>query len=220
VWLLGFVFQNWDKSWKRIIERITSAGFQRIGLAPYSFFYYLEIRELFFCCKKQANRCDNGEGKGRMQCMSDKRTDKHRTVKSYYVKLDNEYVQLIYKIKERFHNARIKASIKVNLYSFFLPGSSEEPEYIVHGGDIMVKFKALQSAIVTDSKGSNELLDELLEQKILNYIKSNPRATYETIAEEFLVSISTIKRNISKLTKSGYLERKGGKRYGYWEIKV
>lgn len=73
---------------------------------------------------------------------------------------------------------------------------------------------------MTDSKGSNEPLDEPLEQKILNYIKSNPRATYEALAEEFLVSISTIKRNLSKLTKSGYLVRKGGKRYGYWEIKI
>ncbi|NMA17634.1 MAG: winged helix-turn-helix transcriptional regulator, partial [Clostridiaceae bacterium] len=56
------------------------------------------------------------------------------------------------------------------------------------------------------------------EQKILNYIKSNPRVTYEILAEEFSVSTSTIKRNIAKLTKSGFLERKGGKRYGYWEV--
>jgi ATP-dependent DNA helicase RecG len=95
---------------------------------------------------------------------------------------------------------------------------AEEPEYIVHGGDSMVKFKALQSAIVTESKGSNEPLGEPLEQKILNYIKSNPRVTYEILAEEFSVSTSTIKRNIAKLTKSGFLERKGGKRYGYWEV--
>lgn len=100
---------------------------------------------------------------------------------------------------------------------------AEEPEYIVHGGDIMVKFKALQSAIVKDSKVSNEPLDEpleeSLEQMILNCIKSNPKITYEMLAEELLVSRSTINRTIAKLTESGCLERKGGKRYGYWEIR-
>ena len=103
---------------------------------------------------------------------------------------------------------------------------AEEPEYIVHGGDIMVKFKALQSAIVTDSKGSNEPisepidepLEETLEQKILNCIASNPNITYDMMVEELLVSRSTIKRSIAKLTESGCLVRKGSRRYGYWEI--
>ncbi len=95
---------------------------------------------------------------------------------------------------------------------------AEEPEFIVHGGDIMVKFKALQSAIVTDSKVSNEPLDEPLEQKILKYIKSHPEITYEMLAKQLLVSRSTINRSLAKLTEAGLLKRKGGKRYGHWEI--
>jgi len=40
--------------------------------------------------------------------------NKHRLVKSHDVKLDSEYVQWIYEIKERFRNAQIKAAVKIN----------------------------------------------------------------------------------------------------------
>jgi|BioPla2DNA2_1021312.scaffolds.fasta_scaffold08798_2 ATP-dependent DNA helicase RecG len=75
-------------------------------------------------------------------------------------------------------------------------------------------LKALQSAIVTDSKVSKEPL----EQKILKCIKSHPEITYEMLAKQLLVSRSTINRTLAKLTEAGLLERKGGKRYGHWEI--
>mgnify|MGYP000940277618 CR=1 FL=1 len=90
----------------------------------------------------------------------------------------------------------------------------------------MAKFKALQSAIVPDSKGSNEPIDGpidrplegTLEQKILNCIASNPNMTYDMMVEELLVSRSTVKRSIAKLTQLGHLVRRGSRRYGYWEI--
>ncbi|MDO4280506.1 MAG: ATP-binding protein, partial [Peptococcaceae bacterium] len=40
---------------------------------------------------------------------------------------------------------------------------ADGPEYIVHGEDIMVKFKALASAVVKDAKASNDALDDALE---------------------------------------------------------
>lgn len=102
---------------------------------------------------------------------------------------------------------------------------SEDPEYIVHGEDIMVKFTALQSAKVPDSKtpkGQNELLDEPMEQpleeKILQVICKMPNCTYDTLAELFGVSRSTVKRTVKLLAEQGKIERKGGKRYGYWEV--
>ena len=54
-------FRNWDKSRKRIIERIVSVGFQRIGLVPI-LFYSWKYGSCFYC-KTQTNRCDNGERK-------------------------------------------------------------------------------------------------------------------------------------------------------------
>lgn len=40
--------------------------------------------------------------------------DRNRVVRSHDVNLDNDYVQWIHEIKQRFRNARIKAAVKVN----------------------------------------------------------------------------------------------------------
>ncbi len=42
---------------------------------------------------------------------------------------------------------------------------AEKPEYFVHAGDIMVKLKALQSAIVTDSKVPHVTMDGCLNRR-------------------------------------------------------
>lgn len=46
--------------------------------------------------------------------MSKSINDKYRVVCSHDVNLDNDYVQWIHEIKQRFRNARIKAAVKVN----------------------------------------------------------------------------------------------------------
>ncbi len=46
--------------------------------------------------------------------MSKNRNDRHRVVRTHDVNLDNDYVQWIYEIKQRFRHARIKAAVKVN----------------------------------------------------------------------------------------------------------
>lgn len=102
---------------------------------------------------------------------------------------------------------------------------ADEPEYIVSGGDIMVKFTALQSAKVPDSKtpkGQDEPLkepmDEPLEEKILQVLRNTPNCTYDELTEALGVSRSTVKRSIKQLSEHDKIERKGGKRYGYWEV--
>lgn len=100
------------------------------------------------------------------------------------------------------------------------------PEYIVHGEDIMVKFNALQSAIVTDSKvlkhqneALDEALDEALELKLIKIIKNNPRITQGDIVKASDSSRATVQRMMKSLTEQGKIERIGGKRYGHWEIR-
>lgn len=99
---------------------------------------------------------------------------------------------------------------------------AEEPEYIVHGGDIMVKFKALQSAIVTDPKVSNVTKDVTkdvtMEEAILGLIRENKAITTFEMAEFLSVTRRTIQRNLDTLRDKGIIVRKGGRRYGYWEI--
>ena len=53
---------------------------------------------------------------------------------------------------------------------------------------------------------------------LLNAIRSDPRADYETLAQVVGVSQATIKRYIQKLKQDNRLERVGSKKTGHWKI--
>lgn len=98
---------------------------------------------------------------------------------------------------------------------------TDKPEYIVHGEDIMVKFEALQSAKVTDSKAPkphNDALNDALEQNLIDYLKENPDTMQVALAATFGVSRPTIQRMMKSLIDSGKIQRVGGKRYGHWIV--
>ena len=99
---------------------------------------------------------------------------------------------------------------------------ADEPEYIVHGEDIMVKFSALQSAKVTDAKALNVTKDvtkdDVIEMKILVLLKENASITTTEMSKQLSVNRRTIQRGLEVLKNKGVIERKGGKRYGYWEV--
>ena len=102
---------------------------------------------------------------------------------------------------------------------------ADEPEYIVHGEDIMVKFRALQSAIVSDSKvpkhhneALGEALDEALKNQILKILQENPSITQKDIVQSLEISRASVQRIMTALVKQGKIERINGKRYGHWEV--
>ncbi|MCL2860333.1 MAG: winged helix-turn-helix transcriptional regulator [Oscillospiraceae bacterium] len=69
----------------------------------------------------------------------------------------------------------------------------------------------------------NELLNEPLnlteiEDRILKLIQQNSKIKKEEMSDILNVSLSTVKRNIDALKDKRFLERKGSKRTGYWEI--
>lgn len=63
-----------------------------------------------------------------------------------------------------------------------------------------------------------EALEDALEEKILDAIRENPRIKQDELVSKLSVSRATVQRTCKALTEKGILERKGGKRYGYWEI--
>jgi ATP-dependent DNA helicase RecG len=102
---------------------------------------------------------------------------------------------------------------------------ADEPAYIVHGEDIMVKFHALQSAKVSDSKapnrhddGLNDGLEVGIENKVLSIIESNPKVTMAEISVQLSVTKRTVERTVKRLRENNRIERVGGKRYGHWVI--
>lgn len=89
----------------------------------------------------------------------------------------------------------------------------------------MVRFDALKSAIVRDSKAPkpqnealNEALEDALEKKILLILKNNPQITQKEIVQYVGVSRATLQRIMKNMTEQGKIKRVGGKRYGHWEI--
>ena len=49
-------------------------------------------------------------------------------------------------------------------------------------------------------------------------ISENPKITMAEIAEKLNVTKRTVERMAKSLREKGIIERKGGKRYGYWEV--
>lgn len=102
---------------------------------------------------------------------------------------------------------------------------ADEPVYIVHGKDIMVKFHALQSSKVPDSKMPNRHNDDInvdldvgLEKKILIIMEEDSSVTMGAISDKLNVTKRTVERIVKKLREQGKIERIGGKRYGHWVI--
>lgn len=99
---------------------------------------------------------------------------------------------------------------------------TSDPEYTVLGDDLTVKFTALESAKVSDikiPKYQSDPLGDTLGEKIVVLLKEKPTITQSEIAMYFGISVPSIKRTMKKLLESGHIVRKGGRRYGHWEVK-
>lgn len=50
-------------------------------------------------------------------------------------------------------------------------------------------------------------------------LKERPKLTQKEIVVELNISRATVQRLMKSLETSQRIERKGGKRYGYWEVR-
>lgn len=86
-----------------------------------------------------------------------------------------------------------------------------------------IEKEAIQSAKQTDMdipKCKNCTLDCILEEiAVLNYLKEKPNATQKEIAQHIGKSERTVKSMTVNLSERGIIERKNGRRNGFWEIK-
>ena len=77
-----------------------------------------------------------------------------------------------------------------------------------------------QSARGDSSKCQVGTLDCTLEEiAVIQYLKENPTVTQKEIAAHIGKSERTVKRMTVDLSSRGVIERRGGRRNGYWEIK-
>ena len=86
-----------------------------------------------------------------------------------------------------------------------------------------IEKEAIQSAKQTDMdipKCKNSTLDCTFEEiAVLNYLKEKPNATQKEIAQHIGKSERTVKSMTVNLSERGIIERKNGRRNGFWEIK-
>ena len=98
------------------------------------------------------------------------------------------------------------------------------PEYIVHGEDIMLKFTALESALIDQPKAPNVRevdRDDISENErnVLSLILADPEVTAAEMADKLSLSRKTVERCVRKLKEKRIIERVGSDRKGYWRIK-
>ena len=96
-----------------------------------------------------------------------------------------------------------------------------DPEYKLLGDDITVKFFALESAKISESKNpkhQGDVLGDVLEDRILDELRRDSSLNQKELAEILGTSVPSIQRAMSRLKDNGRLIRKGGKRFGYWEV--
>lgn len=98
-------------------------------------------------------------------------------------------------------------------------------EYMIHPGDIMVKFIAPEDRTVRQNNRVNDRVNDKVndkissnEYKLLNYLIEDPGYTVSQLSDKLGVSRKTISTYQKKLKTSGIIRRVGSDRKGYWEI--
>ena len=88
------------------------------------------------------------------------------------------------------------------------------------GDDITVKFAVLKIAKMPNrqSGGLSGGLDDGLKKEVLEVLRNKPHITQNDLSSEMDIPLRTIQRIMKKLVEEGIVERKGGRRFGYWMI--
>ena len=94
-----------------------------------------------------------------------------------------------------------------------------QPEYRVHSEDIMIKLAAIPTSNKCSSKPDFKAEHTALKLKIIDCLREKPTVTQKELQEVLNETRTHIQGVIKELVNEGTIERKGGKRFGFWEIK-
>jgi fido (protein-threonine AMPylation protein) len=128
-----------------------------------------------------------------------------------------------------FRNALLRAN-----YQNIQKGVNRNPEYLecffrnlLMGEKNKLRNRSMhigtevQSITSEISKSQIDTLNCTLEEKaLLDCIRKNPQIKQQEMAKQIEKSIATVKRLTVGLGKKGIIERKNGKRNGFWEVKI
>ena len=66
--------------------------------------------------------------------------------------------------------------------------------------------------------GEDGALEDAMVLRIIEMLKEQPNISQSALGERLGISRCVIQKYIKVLEEMGKIERKGGKRYGYWEV--
>ena len=98
---------------------------------------------------------------------------------------------------------------------------AELPVYELIGTTLRIRFRALESALIDQSKTPNRQsggIDGGLAEKIVALVRENEAITVLEMAERLGTPKRTIERQMKKLRDMKRITREGGNRYGHWKI--
>jgi ATP-dependent DNA helicase RecG len=90
------------------------------------------------------------------------------------------------------------------------------PEYTLYPEDIVIRFNGIKPSKAP--KLQSRALDGALENELLTIIVSNPKISQNELANELGIGRKKVQTIMKKLIEIGVIKRKGGKRYGSWEV--
>ncbi len=94
-----------------------------------------------------------------------------------------------------------------------------QPEYVLHSEDIMIKLTAISASSKHFPKLDSKAEQTALKMKIVEYLKEKPTATQKELQEVLNETRTHIQGIMKELVNEGMIERKGGKRFGFWKVK-
>ncbi len=103
-----------------------------------------------------------------------------------------------------------------------------EPEYTVHPGDIMLKFRAVERIENHTENHTNYIAENIVESiveklptmrgRIVKIVWKNPYASARTISEEVGIAPRNVQEHLRNLQAQGVIRRVGPDKGGHWEI--
>lgn len=98
---------------------------------------------------------------------------------------------------------------------------AELPVYELTGTTLRIRFKALESALIDQPNTPNRQgggIDGGLAERIIDLIRANNTITVLELSEALETPKRTVEREMKKLRDGKRIMRKGGNRYGHWEV--
>ncbi len=95
------------------------------------------------------------------------------------------------------------------------------PSFDISDCGFMVKFEALESALIRETKTNDKSREKSREKggaKVVELIKGNSHITTIELAESIGMTRQGVEKIIKQLKTDGILSRVGARKFGHWEV--